>query len=150
MRSSRCSSNEKPSSEDSSSNSPSSATPESTSSFWWQRPQYSCSSGLWVPQTWQNIGYGILRRVLVEAPPRLPAQPAGVHHLDQQRTGAVLGIAEALLEDAHDVEAHVEADQVGQRQRSHRMAHPQLHHLVDRLGAADALEQAVDRLVDQR
>src|SRR5687768_5873392 len=99
MRSSRCSSKEKPSSEDSSS----SATPESTRSFWWQRPQYSCSSGLWVPQTWQNIGYGILRRVLVEAPPRFPSQPAGVHHLDQQRAGAVLGIPEALLKDAHDV-----------------------------------------------
>ena len=96
-------------------------TPESTRSFELQRAQNSSSSGFLRPQTWQYIvlrpqalsgrsGRGIRR-----SPPRFLAQPAGVHHPDQQRARPVLRVAEAVLEDAQDGETGVQADEVGER-----------------------------------
>src|ERR1700712_4857557 len=100
IRSSRCSSNEKLSSPPSSYPSSSSRRePESTRSFWWQRTQNSWSSRFGAPQTWQYILVLFSFAVRVEAVARLAPQTAGVDHLDQQRAGAVLGIAEPLLED---------------------------------------------------
>src|SRR5215218_9615174 len=108
IRSSRCSSNEKLSSPPSSYPSSSSRRePESTSSFWWQRTQNSWSSRFGAPQTWQYILVSIFLRlfcfVRIEALARLASQTAGVDHLDQQGAGAVLGIAEPLLQDLEDV-----------------------------------------------
>src|ERR1035438_2704723 len=53
---------------------------------------------------------GNLFFVGVEAMPGFAAQPAGVHHAHQQRTGAVLGIAETFLKRAQNVYADIEAD----------------------------------------
>ena len=47
-------------------------------------------------------------------------------------------------------EADVEADEIGERQRPHRVIHPELHHGVDRFGRADAFHHREDRLVDHR
>src|SRR5579883_3491229 len=58
--------------------------------------------------------------IVVKALARLAPQAAGGHHLAQQRTGAVLGVLEAVVEHVHDGQADVEADEVGQRQRAHR------------------------------
>src|SRR5204863_3079591 len=119
MRSSRCSSKEKFSSGESSSKLGSSSPAcgrESTSSFWWQRVQNSSSSALWEPQTWQNTASA---RVLVETAAGLSTEAPGVDHPDQQRAGAVLGVAEAVLEHTQDVEADVEPNQIGERQRAH-------------------------------
>src|ERR1022692_908167 len=71
--------------------------------------------------------------ILIKTPPVLSPQPSRVHHLDQQRTWPVLGITEPIEHDAHDVEANVEADKVGERERAHGMRHAQLEHFVDRL-----------------
>src|SRR5713226_9012205 len=68
--------------------------------------------------------------VLVEPSPALLPQPACIHHLDQQWTRPVLGIAQAILQYSHDVEADVEADKIRQGQRAHGMRHSQLENFV--------------------
>ena len=50
--------------------------------------------------------------VLIKPAPRLAAEPPGIDHLDQQRARPVLGVAQAALHHAHDVEADVESDEV--------------------------------------
>src|SRR6185503_1883513 len=60
-------------------------------------------------------------RVGVEAPAALAAEPAGGDVLPEQRARRVLGVAESLVQDLHDRDARVEADQVGERERPHRM-----------------------------
>ncbi len=49
------------------------------------------------------------------SPPRLAAEAAGGHHLLEQRARAVLRVAELRVEHVHDGQAHVEADEVGER-----------------------------------
>ncbi len=77
-------------------------------------------------------------------------EPAGVDHADKQWAGAVLGVADAFDQDAHDVEADVEADEVGECERTHRMSHAELEDLIDGLGRGDSLHDGEDGLVDQR
>src|SRR6185437_11753390 len=90
------------------------------------------------------------RLIVVETAPALLAEISGGNHAAQQRTGTILRIAETVVEDVEDREADVEADEVGQRQRAHRMIHAQLHHAVDRFRRSDAFHQRVDRLIDHR
>jgi hypothetical protein len=58
-----------------------------------------------------GCGHFLIR---IEASSALFAQPAGVHHFDEQGAGPVFGIAETILQHAHDVEADIEADEIGQ------------------------------------
>src|SRR5207244_11581458 len=86
--------------------------------------------------------------IVVEAPSGLAAEPACLDVASQQWAGTVLVVAEPVVEHLHDRQARVEADQVGQPQWPHGVAHAQAHDRVDRVAVADALHQAVDRLVD--
>src|SRR5580692_6807623 len=61
----------------------------------------------------------MLAAIVVETAAGLAAQPAGFDILHQQRTGAVFGIRETLVEHLHDAEAGIQADEVGQLQRAH-------------------------------
>src|SRR5262245_11812169 len=70
--------------------------------------------------------------VCVKAATGFPAKMPRPHHLSEQRTGAVLIIAKAVMEDFHDAETRVESDQIGQSQGSHGMVHAQLHYRIDR------------------
>ena len=54
------------------------------------------------------------------------------------------------MQHVHDGEADVEADEIGERQRPHRVIHSELHHRVDGLRRADAFHHRKDRLVDHR
>src|SRR5260370_42037109 len=58
---------------------------------------------------------------------RLPSQPAGVDVLAEDGRRPVLVLAQALVQHFRDVEAGVEADEIGQRQRPHRHVGAQLH-----------------------
>jgi len=67
-----------------------------------------------------NCGVRVLKRsipelflVRVEAAGGFTAQPAGGYVFFQEGTGAVLGIAEALLQDVENVYADVQTDEVG-------------------------------------
>src|SRR5713101_159682 len=51
---------------------------------------------------------GSLFVVTVEAAAGFSAQPAGGYVLLQQRAGAVFGVAQALVEDVHDIDADIE------------------------------------------
>ena len=54
------------------------------------------------------------------------------------------------MQDVHDRQAGIQSDEIGQRQRPHRMVHAELHDRVDRLRRRDAFVDGVDRLVDHR
>jgi hypothetical protein len=65
----------------------------------------------------------LIDSISVKPTPALSPKPAGIHHFDQQRARPVLGIAQPLLQHVHDVEADIETDEIGQRERTHGMRH---------------------------
>ncbi len=71
--------------------------------------------------------------VLVEAATALAAEASRLHVLAQERAGRVLRVAEAVLEHFHDGDARVEADEVGEGERPHRVREAELRDRVDRL-----------------
>src|SRR5581483_2651721 len=77
-----------------------------------------------------GLGLGSLF-VIVEAAAALAAEAAGGGHLAQQRATAVFRVLEAVVEHVHDGHADVDADEVGEGQRPHRVAHAELHGRVD-------------------
>ena len=64
--------------------------------------------------------------------------------------GAVLGVAKLFIEHLHDSEVDVVANEVGQRERAHRMVGSEHHALIDILCGCDAVSQDADCLVDHR
>src|SRR4029077_12944177 len=60
-------------------------------------------------------------RVIVEAPAGLPAQAARGDVLAKERTRLVAVVTETVAEPLHDRNAGVEANQVGERERAHRV-----------------------------
>ena len=88
--------------------------------------------------------------VVVEAAAGLPAEPPGGDVAAQERARRVLRIAEPLVQHLHDRDARVEPDQVGERERAHRVREPELRDRVDRLRLGDALHQRVRGLVEER
>ena len=64
--------------------------------------------------------------------------------------GAYFGSPSPSCEHLHDRHARVEADQVGERERAHRVREAELRDRVDRLRLGDAVVQRPDRLVDER
>src|SRR5207249_6965884 len=86
----------------------------------------------------------------IEPLARFSAELSFGDHLLEQRRRPVLVRVEPVLKHLHDRKAHVEPDQVGESQRTERMIHPELHHLIDRLRRRDALVHAEDRFVDHR
>ena len=81
---------------------------------------------------------------------RISAQPARIHHFNQQRTWPVFWIAEAIVHYPHDVEANVEADEVCKCQRPHRVRHSKLEHLVHGFRCRNAFHNRVNRFVNER
>jgi hypothetical protein len=59
-------------------------------------------------------------------------------------------IASRLVQHLDHRVAGVDADQVGERQRAHRVSHAQLHDFVDALGAGEAFVIGVGGLVEHR
>src|SRR5215217_1278651 len=62
--------------------------------------------------------------VLVESYPALATEASGGNVAPQERAGPVLGVPEALVQDLHDMQARIQADEVGKRQGAHRVVHP--------------------------
>src|SRR5919204_5460055 len=86
----------------------------------------------------------------VHAAPGLAAEPPGRDVAAQKRRRAVLVLAEVAVHDLAHGEADVEADEVGERQRPHRMVHAEPEHRVDVLRRPDALLEREERFVDER
>src|SRR6266446_10086448 len=91
-----------------------------------------------------------LAGIVVEAALDLAADPTGLDVLHEQRAWAILRIGQAFVQHLHHRKTGVEADEVGELERPHRMVGAELHAGVDRLDIADALVERVDRLVDHR
>src|SRR5688572_19763528 len=85
-------------------------------------------------------------RILIHAPTHLAAEPAGLDVLDEQRTRTVL-LAERPMQIFENAEARVEADQIDQLERAHRMIQSEFERLVDVFGRRDALHQHIERFV---
>src|SRR5258706_10797039 len=96
--------------------------------------------------TWARMSIA----VCIEPLARFSAELSFGDHLLEQRSRPVLLHVEPVLQHLHDREAHVETDQIGERQRTERMIHAELHHLIDRLRRRDALVHPEDPFVDHR
>src|SRR5512132_2130231 len=88
--------------------------------------------------------------VLVEAAQRLATEPARSDVLAQQRTRPVLVVAELAMQHLGDRQARIEADQIGQLERTHRVIEAELDAGVDVRRGAEALVEAIASLVEQR
>src|SRR6266550_1064684 len=86
----------------------------------------------------------------VKYPPGFAAEPSGSHVFLQQGASAILRIAEPFLQYVHDIHANVEANEICQLQRPHRMIHPQLHYRVDGFRRGYTFHHAISRLIDER
>src|SRR5215468_6944712 len=86
----------------------------------------------------------------VEPAPGLLPQPARVHVLAQERTGAVLRISQPAVHHLRDEEHRVQPDEVRELQRAHRLVGAELHRGIDVLGGAQTLHQGIGRLVEHR
>src|SRR5258707_477833 len=74
----------------------------------------------------------------------------GINILLQQRTGAVFVISQSLVKDLGDVENGIQADEVCQLERAHRLVGPQLHRSIDVLNATQTFHHRKARLVEHR
>src|SRR5829696_3830634 len=84
--------------------------------------------------------------VFIDAFPDFPAEPACLDVLCQQRAGAVL-LTHAPVQVLEDAETGVEADEIHQFERPHRMVEPELERLVDVARRCHPLHLHVERLV---
>src|SRR3546814_8743193 len=75
--------------------------------------------------------YSGLTGIIVEAPARLTTVPARLHIFDQQRRWPIFGIARSLMEHLADFQTHVQPNEVGKRQRPHRMIETKLNSCVN-------------------
>src|SRR5215831_664106 len=81
--------------------------------------------------------------VLVEPAPDLLAEPAGGDVLAEQRARAILVVAELAVQHLGDREAGIEADEIGELERPHRVVQAELHAGIDVARGAEALVEAV-------
>src|SRR5690606_34815088 len=89
---------------------------------------------------------GLFTAVIVKAAARLAADPARFHVLYQKRTGAILAVGQALVEDVHHGEAGIEPDEVRKLQRPHGVIGAQLHRRIDRLNRSYPFVKGIDGL----
>src|SRR3954469_23597032 len=80
------------------------------------------------------------RSIVIDALSGLFAEPAGFHVLRKQRTRTVL-FAHALMKILEDAEPRVEAHEVDELKRSHRVIEPELERLVDVARGGHAFHQ---------
>src|SRR3954471_6448247 len=78
-----------------------------------------------------------VRRVVVESLSRFLAEHPCQHHSFQQRWRCVAALSVFGEHDLGDLVNRVEADEVEQGKRSHRMARSQLHTLIDVFDRSD-------------
>src|SRR3569623_296174 len=91
-----------------------------------------------------------LRVVLVKAAQRLATEPAGRDVLAEQRTRTVLVVAELAMQHFGEREARIEADQIRELERAHRMVEAELHAGIDVVRGAVPLVEAVAGFIEER
>lgn len=88
--------------------------------------------------------------VVIESATGLAAQLTGSHHLAHKQGGAVLGVMGLVVEGVHDGQAHIQADQITQCQRTHWVVGAQFHGDVHALYAGHTSVNQIAGLVDHR
>ena len=88
--------------------------------------------------------------VIVEASAALSSKQAAADHLLQQRVRTILVVQSLGVEDVHDLKADIQADQIAQSQRAHRMVRTEVHRLVNIFHGGKTLSVDGDTLVDHR
>ena len=78
----------------------------------------------------------------------LSAKLAFFDHLDEQRSRCILLRAKAFVEDIHDVENGVVANQIRQCQRPDGVVHAEFHDAIDGFGFSHAFLERENGLVD--
>src|SRR5512144_2898227 len=91
-----------------------------------------------------------LRVVLVEPAADLLAEPARRDVLAQQRAWPVLVVAELAMQHLGDRQAGIQADQIGELERPHRVVEAEPHAGVDVGRRPQPFVEPVARLVEQR
>src|SRR6478672_12969352 len=81
---------------------------------------------------------GWVSAVDIKSLARLSAQLTGRDHTLEEDCRPVFILAEIAMQYLDDVQHDVQADQVGERQRPHRMIRAELERLIDRLGRCHA------------
>src|ERR1700728_7009 len=89
---------------------------------------------------WRHI------RILINTTAGFAAQAASLYVLHQQWRGPVL-VSERFVKVFEDAETRVEADEIDQFKRSHRMIETKLQRLINVGGRGDSLLQHVERFI---
>src|SRR5262245_51570835 len=87
--------------------------------------------------------------VLIDAATDFAPKAPGPDVLHEQRSRPVL-LAHAAMQVLEDAQSRVEADEIDELERAHRMIEAKLQRLVDVARRGHALEQHVERLVANR
>ena len=93
-----------------------------------------------------RVHHRLVARVVVEALAGLAPVPAGGQHLAQRRRLGEAALAELVEHHVADRAHGVEAHEVGERERAHRVPGAGLHRLVDLGDRADPLLVGADRV----
>src|ERR671935_539424 len=91
-----------------------------------------------------------IRPIAIEALTGFAAEVSSVDQLSEQGGWRKLRIVQTLIEDIADVKMGVEADEIGQLERTHRVMQAELCALVDVFFATQPFHQRANRLVDER
>src|SRR5207237_1707244 len=97
------------------------------------------------PRPRRTVRRGSASPVIVEALARLAAEVAGRHVVAQQRARPILVLAEARVQALEDRQTGIEPDQVGERERAHRLVGAELHAAVDARHPGQRLARARSR-----
>src|SRR5271166_2697592 len=93
-----------------------------------------------------RVGLWLLPGVVIEADPALAPEPPRAEHLAQRRRAREAPLAELVEEHVADRAQRVQPDEVGERERAHRVSGAGLHRLVDLVHRAHALLVRADRV----
>src|SRR5947207_15939949 len=93
---------------------------------------------------------GLLTRVIVEAAARLATEMAGCDELAKRRRWGEPLLPVFVEHDLSNRVARVEADEIEQLERTHRVVRAALHRRVDLLDRPEALLERADRVVKER
>src|SRR5215467_9255996 len=86
--------------------------------------------------------------VIVKTALRFAPKPPGFDIFYKQRTGPVFRISETFVQNLHDSEHGIKADEIGKLQRPHWVIGAKPHRGVNRFDRTDALIKRIDRFVD--
>src|SRR5581483_9429168 len=90
-----------------------------------------------IPRNSEDGRSGRINGIVVEPAPRLPTKPSRQHHATEQRRRRKSGLAILVEHDLGDSTGRVDAHEIEERQRAHRVPSAEPHGIVDVDGGTD-------------